>query len=250
MNKKVVFTALCFALVTVVFGRESAMETNLSTEMLLYKDSLTDDQIGESLQLLQNALTSNERHAGAWWKTWTILYGVATVGQGAVAIATLQKSLQQDMIVGAGTTLLGMANQLLTPVKTGFRPLGKDSIAKLSFLEKTQKLAEGEEILKKQARIAQAGKGWQVHALSGAVNLASGLITWIGFKRSFGEGVFNFALNTVITETQIWTQPVRAKKEYEQYLQAKSRGFEQPKSHTPEWYGQVTPASCSFGIRF
>lgn len=240
MSKRLYLAVFCLGLVTVVFGQESRMKT----------DSQTDAQIGEQLNLLQNTLAVNERHADNWWKTWTILYGAATIGQGAVALTTNQKSLRQDMIVGAGTTLLGVANQLLTPVTTGFRPIGTDSIAQLSFLEKTEKLAQGEEILKKQAQIAQAGKGWQVHALSGAVNLASGLITWIGFKRSFGEGVFNFALNTVITETQIWTQPFRAKKTYEQYILAKNRGFELPATPTPEWYSQVSPASCSIGIRF
>lgn len=247
MSKRSYIAVFCLALVTVVFGQESTLVATPSSEMI---NTLTDAQLGEQLKLLQNSLALNERHADNWWKTWTILYGAATIGQGAVALTTHQKSLRQDMIVGAGTTLLGVANQLLTPVTTDFRPIGTDSIAKLSFLEKTEKLAQGEEILKKQAQIAQAGKGWQVHALSGAVNLASGLITWIGFKRSFGEGVFNFALNTVITETQIWTQPIRAKKEYQQYLQAKSRGFATFQTNTPEWYGQVSPASCSFGIRF
>jgi len=104
--------------------------------------------------------------------------------------------------------------------------------------------------LKKQADIALAGKSWKTHALFGVGNLASGLITWIGFKRSFGEGVFNFAMNMVITETQIWTQPIRAKKAYQLYLQSNERGFETNRSLTPEWYGQVSPASCSIGLRF
>ncbi|MCX6309758.1 MAG: hypothetical protein NTY32_13335 [Bacteroidia bacterium] len=199
MNKKALLTIVCIALVTVVFGQASAVEKALSTEMQLIEDSLTDAQIGLRLQRLQNEHEKNEQHAGNWWKTWVVLYGAATIGQGAVAVTTHQKPLRQDMIVGAGTTLLGVANQFLTPVTTGFRPIDTDSIAKLSFSQKVQKLAEGEEILKKQAQIAKAGKGWQAHALSGAVNLASGLITWIGFKRSFGDGVFNFALNTVIT---------------------------------------------------
>lgn len=213
-------------------------------------DSLSSAELGAQLTRLQNSLRSNEKGAESWWITWTALYAAGTIGQGAVAVATHDQSTRQDMILGAGTTVLGVASQLLTPVSTTFTYLGGDSIAKLSDDEKRRLLTQGELYLKRQADIAQAGKSWQTHALFGVGNLASGLITWIGFKRSFGEGVFNFALNTVITETQIWTQPVRAKKTYESYLKDKQRGFTSSVDRSPEWYGQVSPASCTFGLRF
>lgn len=238
MNKRLLLAVFSLLFVGLTFAKD-------------YKpDSLDDERLGDQLKRLQATLQANERKAENWWITWTALYSAATVGQGAVALVATDKSLRQDMIVGAGTTLLGVASQLITPVFTHFRPIEFDSVAKLSFTEKQRLLTQGEEILKRQAEISHAGKSWQVHALSGTVNLASGLITWLGFKRSFGEGVLNFALNTVITETQIWTQPIGAKKAYERYLQANERGFESSATRSPEWYGQVSPASCSFGIRF
>lgn len=238
MNKRLLLAVFGLLFVGVTFAKD-------------YKpDSLDEERLDDQLKRLQNTLHANERKAESWWMTWTALYSAATVGQGAVALVTTDKSLRQDMIVGAGTTLLGVASQLITPVSTHFRPIGADSVSKLTFTEKQRLLSQGEEILKRQAEIAQAGKSWRVHALSGTVNLASGLITWLGFKRSFGEGVLNFALNTVITETQIWTQPIGAKKAHERYLQANERGFEPSATRSPEWYGQVSPASCSFGIRF
>lgn len=238
MSKHILLAVCCLLFVSMAFAKDYSA------------DSSADVRLGEKLNRLQNSLRTNERGAENWWMTWTALYSAATIGQGAVALVTTDKSLRQDMIVGAGTTLLGTASQLITPVKTDFHSIGSDSIAKLTFTEKQRLLLQGEAQLKKQAEIARAGKGWQVHALSGTVNLASGLITWIGFKRSFGEGILNFALNTVITETQIWTQPVRAKKAYERYLLANERGFEPTSMRSPEWYGLVSPASCRFGIRF
>jgi hypothetical protein len=56
-----------------------------------------------------------------------------------------------------------------------------------------------------------------MHVVTGVVNIGSGLITWLGFKRTFWDGVENFAINTVITEAQIWTQPTRAVKDYQDY---------------------------------
>ena len=236
MNKRLAISLFALLSVSFAFANEP--------------DSLSSAELGAQLTRLQNTLRTNERGAETWWITWTTLYTAATVGQGAVAVATNDLSTRQDMILGAGTTVLGVASQLLTPVSTKFTYLGSDSIAKLSVADKQRLLTEGEAMLKKQADIALAGKSWQTHTLFGVGNLASGLITWIGFKRSFGEGVFNFALNMVITETQIWTQPIRAKKAYQQYLQSNERGFELNRSTTPEWYGQVSPASCSIGLRF
>jgi hypothetical protein len=236
MNKRLLISLLILLSVSFAFADE--------------KDSLSSAELGAQLSRLQNTLRTNEKGAETWWITWTALYTAATVGQGAVAVASNDLSTRQDMVLGAGTTLLGVASQLLTPVSTKFHYLSSDSIAKLSVADKQHLLTQGEAVLKKQSDIALAGKSWQTHALFGVGNLASGLITWIGFKRPFSEGVFNFALNMVITETQIWTQPIRAKKAYQQYLQSNQRGFEPSRSITPEWYGQVSPASCSFGLRF
>jgi hypothetical protein len=51
------------------------------------------------------------------------------------------------------------------------------------------------------------------------VNLGGGIVVWRGFKRSVWEGVGNVALNTLIAEAQIWTQPTRAIRDYENYAQ-------------------------------
>jgi len=238
MSKRLFLSLLGIFFVGVVFGSEHA------------KDSLSETQLNERLDHLQSLLQKNERQAGHWWKSWTVLYGGATVGQAAVALHTDKKPLRQDMIVGAGTTLLGMASQFLTPVRTNFQFVSSDSMRLRSTVEKFDLLEKGEEQLRKQAAVARAGQSWQVHALYGAVNLASGLITWIGFKRSFGEGVLNFALNTVVTEVQIWTQPVRAIKDFDHYMQQVRLGTVDANARIPEYYSQVSLNSFQLGIRF
>ena len=74
-----------------------------------------------------------------------------------------------------------------------------------------------EEMLKEIAEREKEGRSWKMHALTGAVNLSTGLITWLGFKRSVWDGLEIFALNTAVTELQIWTQPTRAIKDYKNY---------------------------------
>jgi len=70
----------------------------------------------------------------------------------------------------------------------------------------------------------KAGRSWKIHAVAGAVNLGSGLVTWLVFKRTIWDGLINFAMNTAITEAQIWSQPMRAAKDYERYFTEKALG--------------------------
>jgi hypothetical protein len=61
------------------------------------------------------------------------------------------------------------------------------------------------------------GRSWKTHAICGVVNLSSGMITWLGFKRTVWAGLGNFALNTLISEAQIWSQPTRSIRDYKEY---------------------------------
>lgn len=180
--------------------------------------SLTDAELDERLEQLVQQVEHNEKVASTWWYAWVGIYGAATVGQGVVAGLTTDKSTRQDMVLGAGTTLLGMVGQFIAPVKSGYTSGMFDLRADLDRAGRLERLSQAETLLAIQADMARSGKSWQAHALCGSVNLASGLITWLGFKRSFLEGVANFALNTAITEIQIFSQPVRAVKDYEAFV--------------------------------
>jgi len=163
------------------------------------------------LQQLVQQVQHNEKAASTWWVTWIGIYASATVGQGMVAYLTPDKSTREDMVLGAGTTLLGIVGQFITPVKSGYNAGQFDQH---SGLDRAEQLSQAEALLAFQANIARSGKSWQTQALFGTVNIASGLVTWLGFKRSVWDGVTNFALNTAITEIQIYSQPVRAVKDY------------------------------------
>jgi hypothetical protein len=104
-----------------------------------------------------------------------------------------------------------------------------------------------ETMLREIAEREKAGRSWKIHAVAGAVNLGSGLVTWLGFKRTVWDGLINFAMNTVITEAQIWSQPVRAVKDYDRYLTEMAGGV------TPEQTGperKIYLGSYPGGITF
>jgi len=254
MTRRCLVGILFFALAGQVFTQTVSVSPDTFPEMNSSEsgeDSLFLDDLDERLQTIQSMLDKNERGATGWWYAWIGIYGAATLGQGAVACLSDDKTTREDMILGAGTTLLGAAGQLIAPVKSGYNPNSFKQTASLTYKKRLDKLKEAEAMLKFQAERAKSGKNWQTHALSTSVNLASGLITWLGFKRSVWAGLGNFALNTVVTEIQIWTEPTKAMKDYQRYSSLYGlTDVAQSKRPVVEWYASIQPNGIRVGLGF
>lgn len=206
-------------------------------------DTLTDYVTG-SLQV-----TALKDMAGAegWWYAWLAGYSAATAGQGIVYFTSDNKALRQDMALGAATTFLGAINQLITPLE----PKRCDYPSYREYVSggKSMSSDQAAELLKSLSAWEKKGRSWKTHALAGAVNLGSGLITWLGFKRTVWDGVANFALNTAVTEAQIWTQPVKAVRDYEKLTrEAGPGGGTMTSARYGEWSWSVYPGG--FYVRY
>jgi hypothetical protein len=120
-----------------------------------------------------------------------------------------------------------------------------------TYEERLQKLDDAEELLKASALREKIGRSWQTHAIAGVVSVSSGLITWLGFKRNVWAGVENFALNAVIAKTQIWTQPTKAMKDYQNYCKRFKSG-ETPSALKSDisWFAGVAPGGLELKIVF
>ena len=206
-------------------------------------DSLKSERLHEIQELVQH----DRANALHWWYGWLAGYSAATVGQGIVCFSVDSKATKQDMALGAATTFLGAVGQVVTPIVPGeayTRNLKNSGV-------KPDDPQYYEEILKEIARREKAGRSWKMHVVTGVVNIGSGLVTWLGFKRTFRDGVVNFAINTVITEAQIWTQPVRAVKDYQSYSREYNSGSV-PVVHKPEekWFVQAYPGGIAIEFVF
>jgi hypothetical protein len=176
-------------------------------------DSLTVARIHS----IQDMLDKGKQGADTWWYGWLAGYSLATVVQSGIAVESHSLKTRQDMILGAGTTFLGAAAQLLTPMTPARSPGRLSGLSEITSNEKKQKLEVAERLLELSAQRELEGRSWKAHAICGAVNLGSGLITWVGFDRDIWAGLGNFALNMAISEAQIWSQPRKAIKDYERY---------------------------------
>lgn len=214
--------------------------------------NVTSDSVKlEKIRFIEESLKKDEQKTRLWWDGWLIAYGAATVGQGAVYFISNDKNTKQDMALGAVTTMLGFANQFISSLKPTRDFERLELLPSDSSTEKDQKLQIAEELLKDHARCEKLARNWQSHALCGVVNIGGGLITWLGFKRTIWDGLANFALNTAITEAQIWTSPLRAKKDYQNYIK-KYESPENSLSYKQEinWYLNVFPGGAGLKIVF
>jgi len=196
----------------------------IQTSATLGQDRLTDPQITERLQRIEQMLEQGKSAANLWWDGWLIGYGTATATQAAVGLTSDDRGTKQDMYLGAATTFLGVMGQVIAPMTPSS---ALDQLAAMPAStpeERKVKLQRAEQWLKDSAVREKSGRSWQTHAITGGVNLCSGLVVWLGFKRSVWEGAGNFLLNTAITELQIWTQPTRAIRDYENYCKQHKGG--------------------------
>lgn len=168
------------------------------------------DVIGKILQ--HDAIQTNR-----WWWIWLGGYSVATVGQSVAGLASDNLHTRQDLFLGATTSMIGAVGQLVWPVQPSKYPSLLNAMPEINSADRLSKLNIAEEYLQIRAIAETKGRSWQMHAASGAINVGSGLITWIGFDRTWKDGLINFTLNSVVTEAQIWSQPVIARRSLAMY---------------------------------
>jgi hypothetical protein len=207
-----------------------------------------DSLVKERIRYIQNILSSNRTNANRWYYGWLAGYSAATVGQGTVFFLSNDKVVRQNMALGAATTCLGALGQLLTPMDPGQKADILSQISDSTQQDRLKKLTSAEELLNSAALREKFGRSWQAHTLCGVVNLSSGLVTWLGFKQSIQAGIINFALNSIITEAQIWTQPTKIMKDYHNYCNSYISGLE-PKVNNPKLVCYVSAYPGGIAIR-
>lgn len=215
------------------------------------QDKISDSLVIERIQYIKNTLEHDKTNLKRWWNGWLGGYSAATIGQSIVYFNSNERGMRQDMVLGAATTLLGAAGQFISPLIPHNESEQLNSFSATTGVERLNKLAYAEKLLEECAMREKLARSWKNHALCSAVNLGGGLITWLGFKRSFGSGLGYFVLNSAITETQIWTQPTLARRNYKKYHQ-KYLENEGDISYLPEvnWYLEAYPGGLGIRVIF
>ncbi len=225
---------------------------NLLQSLPVSAQQITSDSLVKvQIVTIQNMLDLGKRNASLWWNGWLYGYSAATAVQGAIYFTNDIVKTRQDMALGAATTLVGAVGQLIMPMVPVYAPKRLALIPGETPEERIQKLAKAEELFKASAKREQEGRSWKMHAASGVVNLSSGLVTWLGFKRTFWAGFGNFLINSAITEAQIWSQPTRAIKDYQKYCEKYKNGLTyHPERQQAQWFVSAYPGGLTLRIVF
>jgi hypothetical protein len=179
--------------------------------------ALSDRDVEQRLQFLEERLDSSRQYAGLWWKGWTTFYSLGVVIEATRAGLTDNYDAKRaDLILSSVKAAGGVANLLLRPLQAKD---GADAVRRMpsaSREDRLRQLARAEEQLRINAEQADKRYSLLRHGLNFAVNGAAALIVWQGFDdpsragRSFGIGV-------AVGEAMIWSQPWWPAADWQEY---------------------------------
>ena len=235
-----------------ILGIILLMIFSLHISSVTAQNAVPDSLVSKRLHFLKVTLDHEKVQTQRWWYGWLGIYTAATIGQGAIFFTSHNETTREDMGLGAVTTLLGIAGQFISPLIPNKETEKFNLLPEKTTEEQLKKLAKAEELLKDCIKREKISRNWQNHALTSAVNIAGGLITWLWYdKRTFQDGLVNFAINEVVTETQILTSPTFAKRNYKKYCR-RYLNQDNSISYTPEanWYLQAYPGGLGIRVVF
>lgn len=212
---------------------------------------LGDAEVTNRLAYIQNSFDGGRKAADLWWSSWLIGYSAATAGQVAAYSNSGDEKQRQDMRVGSVTTALGAAAQLAFPQEAGWFAAQLRAMPGDTPEARRVKLASAEGYLRKAAAQESFGRSWKTQAMAAAVNLAAGLTIWLHYNRPAKDGLVVFAIGQIISEAQIFSQPMRAVRDLREYEQRPDFGAVGMAANPGRtWYVGVTPGGFVVGCRF
>lgn len=166
---------------------------------------------------MQARLDAGQPAASRWWYGWIGGYTALTLAQGAVFAQSSDPGVRANMVVGTGGSLFGVLCTLVTRLPA--IDAGDALRAGSSSGSYGARVALGERLLNDSADAELLGRSWLAHGIGAVVASAQGLVLWLGYRRPV-DGAISFASSLAISEVQIFSQPIRAIEDRDQYRKA------------------------------
>lgn len=181
-------------------------------------------EMARRLVFLIRSLDEGARDYRAWWIAWITTYSVLTVGQGvavgvvSAVIENRQERLasQRAYAIGAGASALGV---IFAGIGYSAAIHGAEQIRELrdgTPAGEARALARAEAVVRGAAAKQRFGRSWLVHAGGAAVNVAIALVLWLALDEPVNAGI-QLGVGIAVSQTQIWTQPMRAARDWAAY---------------------------------
>ncbi len=200
----------------------------------------------ERIAYIEKALVDGEKNAQIWWGLWIAAYAGLSAGQYALAgvadgYGRNETSLDQlrndfhyrpkstfprkeqwvNYLVGGAKATLSLGQLLVMPFTPAYASGRLAKMPNASNEEINRKLTEAERLLELCARKETMGRAWWKHLLGIAVNGAGSVIIWQCQKGKdpWKDALISFATGMAVFEVTIWTQPMRAVRDWKSYRQ-------------------------------
>lgn len=178
-------------------------------------DSCSEDTAAR-LRFIEQRLDEGRTYAQYWWLGWLGFYGLGTAITSAQAATENDAGKRADHIVGAVKALGGTIRGAIV------RPTAKHGADAMVAIPATsqdnclQRLATGEDLLRKVAKEAQSRYSWSRHFFNIGVNVGAGLIVAEGFDQP-SDGWTSAVIGVAVGEAMILSSPWRGRKDLADY---------------------------------
>jgi hypothetical protein len=172
-----------------------------------------DSDISERIHFIQTCFDKGQTSGKVWSYGWIGFYGALIGLQGIPVISTDHNRLTN--IVGASESLLGLAVLIIDPFHA--RSSGDDlkALPQSTPEELKLKLQKAESWLERNYKQEKLGRSWLIHAGVVAGSMLEGGAVW--HDDGFKSGIISFLAGVAVGEIQIWTQPTRSIRDYNDY---------------------------------
>ncbi|HZS39783.1 MAG TPA: hypothetical protein VFF06_23280 [Polyangia bacterium] len=176
-----------------------------------------DADVQARLTFLETRLRVESKWSEVHFVVWTFGYYFGAVFEaGRAVMFDIPYSSRVDLVISAIKATLGATAHALRPPKTMFSAEELAKLPESSPDERARKLEVAERLLKRNAKECDQRYSWIAHSVNVALNVAGGLIVWLGYH-DFGTGLESALVGIGVGELQIWSQPWNAKIDLRDY---------------------------------
>jgi hypothetical protein len=178
--------------------------------------SLSDAQIDQRIQFLEQRLDDSRTHGQIWYWSWFAINGGSMVGNGIVAGMSGQHDDRVNYWTGAALGAIGVADLLLRPLEARYGADPVRGLPEATREEKLAKLRAAEDQLQRNAERAEQRTQVLPYVGNAGLALAAGLV--VGLWGEEGSGIQTGVSTLIGGALNILSQPGRPEQDWESYL--------------------------------
>jgi hypothetical protein len=178
--------------------------------------SLSDTQIDQRIQFLEQRLDDSRTHGQIWFWSWMTVNAGSVVGNGQAAVLGGQHDDRVNHWTGAALGAIGVADQLLRPLEARYGAAPVRGLPETTREQKLAKLGAAEDQLRRNAERAEQRTQVVPYLGNAGLALAAGLV--VGLWGEVGAGIKTGVSTVVGGALNIWTEPGRPARDWNDYL--------------------------------